>query len=116
MAAHLLNERIDDVIKSYQDSSVNEFLLIKRVEQDGLVAFRYIDDKGEATTVYPQNPNGSTNAIAGVTDPTGRVLGLMPHPEKFVETTQHPNWRRPDFRNRQAGFIIKNMIEFAKAS
>ena len=90
--------------------------VIKRVEQDGLVAFRYIDDKGEATTVYPQNPNGSTNAIAGVTDPTGRVLGLMPHPEKFVETTQHPNWRRPDFRNRQAGFIIKNMIEFAKAS
>lgn len=90
--------------------------VINKVEKEKLVTFRYIDKDNKPTKVYPENPNGSTNAIAGITDPTGRILGLMPHPEKFVENTQHPNWRRPDFKNQQAGFIIKNMIEFAKQS
>lgn len=90
--------------------------VIKKVEDDHLVVFRYIDQNGKPTMVYPANPNGSTNAIAGVCDPTGRILGLMPHPEKFIEKTQHPNWRRPDFQNHQAGFIIENMVKFTKQS
>jgi len=90
--------------------------VIKKVEADDLVVFRYIDEKGRPTMAYPANPNGSTNAIAGVCDPTGRILGLMPHPEKFIEKTQHPNWRRPDFQNKQAGFIIENMVKFAQQS
>lgn len=90
--------------------------VISKVEKDKLVTFRYVDDKGKPTMVYPANPNGSTNAIAGVCDPTGRILGLMPHPEKFTENTQHPNWRRPDFKNQQAGFIIENMVKFARNS
>ena len=40
------------------------------------------------------NPNGSTAGIAGLCDPTGRVLGLMPHPERFIHATQHPRWTR----------------------
>jgi phosphoribosylformylglycinamidine synthase len=40
----------------------------------------------------PYNPNGSHGDIAGMCDPTGRVLGLMPHPERFVTWTQHPGW------------------------
>ena len=40
----------------------------------------------------PHNPNGSEGDIAGLCDPTGRVLGLMPHPERFVVWTQHPCW------------------------
>lgn len=40
----------------------------------------------------PENPNGSTGAIAGLCDPTGRIFGLMPHPERFVTWTQHPCW------------------------
>lgn len=94
--------------------STNE--VIDKVEREKLVTFRYIDEKGKPTMLYPANPNGSTNAIAGVTDPTGLMLGLMPHPEKFIEINQHPNWRRPDFQNQQAGFIIKNMIKFAQQS
>lgn len=43
---------------------------------------------------YRENPNGSQNAIAGITDATGRVLGLMPHPEAFIRMTQHPQWQR----------------------
>ncbi len=55
------------------------------------VAFRYLDEDGApAGGVYPSNPNGSTNDIAGITDPTGLVIGLMPHPENHVFDRQDP--------------------------
>jgi phosphoribosylformylglycinamidine synthase len=43
---------------------------------------------------FPFNPNGATANIAGLCDPTGRVCGLMPHPERHIEPTQHPQWTR----------------------
>lgn len=43
---------------------------------------------------YPENPNGSTADVAGLCDSTGRVFGLMPHPERYVDPTQHPRWTR----------------------
>lgn len=54
------------------------------VEARNGVAFRYLDDGAPADGAYPANPNGSAGDVAGVTDPTGRVLGLMPHPENHV--------------------------------
>lgn len=87
---------------------------IKTIEQSGLIVFRYVDDKGNPTQEYPQNPNGSLNAIAGVTDPRGTVLGLMPHPEKFVDTTQYPNWRREKIVKPHGAFIFEEMINYVK--
>jgi phosphoribosylformylglycinamidine synthase len=46
------------------------------------VVFRYTDAQGRPTMEYPSNPNGAPGAVAGVTDETGLVLGLMPHPER----------------------------------
>ena len=43
---------------------------------------------------YPDNPNGAMGNVAGICDTTGQVLGLMPHPERFVDPTQHPHWTR----------------------
>ena len=64
-----------------------------QVEARGLVAFRYVDAKGEpAGGAYPANPNGSVGDIAGLTNAGGTVLGLMPHPEDHVTTGQDP-WR-----------------------
>ncbi|RDV81294.1 phosphoribosylformylglycinamidine synthase I [Ammonifex thiophilus] len=77
---------------------------LKTIEEQGLVAFRYVDAEGRPTQEYPDNPNGSLNAIAGLSDPTGRILGVMPHPERFVLPTQHPNWRRKKIP--PAGFFI----------
>lgn len=60
-----------------------------------LVALQYADPAtGLPTQRYPENPNGSPHAIAGLTDPSGRVLGLMPHPEAFNHPTNHPGWTR----------------------
>ena len=90
---------------------------IQKIENQKLVAFRYVDESGLPTQKFSENPNGSLNAIAGVTDPSGRILGLMPHPEKFVDLTQHPNWRRFN-KNRQpdGALLFKNMIDFVKNS
>lgn len=88
---------------------------LSKIEEENLVFCRYIDDNGKPTQNYPQNPNGATNAIAGITDPTGHILGLMPHPEKIVELTQHPNWRRGNVEAK-GGFIFEGLIKFAKSA
>ncbi len=90
--------------------------IIKRIEDENLIIARYVGQNGRATMSYPQNPNGSQNAIAGICDPSGRILGMMPHPEKFVEKTQHPNWRRENLQNSMSGFLIEGMVNFAKSS
>jgi phosphoribosylformylglycinamidine synthase len=56
---------------------------LDRLEGEGLVAFRYCDEDGAATAAA--NPNGSQRNIAGITDSAGRVLGMMPHPERAIE-------------------------------
>lgn len=86
---------------------------LKRVEAEKLVVFRYCDSLGNPTQEYPLNPNGSLHAIAGICDPTGRILGLMPHPERFIRPTQHPNWRRMQDLEPQGLPIFKKMVEFA---
>ncbi len=65
------------------------------LEAANLVALRYIDpETGKATMDFPLNPNGAANAIAGLTDPSGRILGLMPHPEAYTHPCNHPAWTR----------------------
>jgi len=69
--------------------------LLDALEQKNLVALRYADpETGEPTMTYPHNPNGSPRGIAGLTDPSGRILGLMPHPEAYAHPTNHPGWTR----------------------
>jgi phosphoribosylformylglycinamidine synthase len=66
---------------------------LDRVEHAGCVACRYADPAtGETARDFPANPNGSLNAIAGLCDPTGRVFGLMPHPEAYLFPENHPQW------------------------
>ncbi len=59
------------------------------------VVLQYVNPlTGDPTETYPDNPNGSPMGVAGVCDPTGRILGLMPHPERFVSPLHHPRWSR----------------------
>lgn len=68
---------------------------ILRLEENKQVVLRYADEKGEPSgNTFPQNPNGSLHDIAGICDATGRVLGLMPHPEAYIHQTNHPDWTR----------------------
>ena len=72
-------------------------VVMKALDAGAQVAFRYVRPDGSlAAGAYPENPNGAVADIAGITDPTGRILGLMPHPERHFLATQHPFWtRRP---------------------
>ena len=64
---------------------------------------------------YADNPNGSIDDIAGICDTTGRILGMMPHPERHVLGTQHPRWTREGLKERGDGFqIFKNGIDYVK--
>lgn len=87
---------------------------LDKIEKEGLVVFRYVDKNDNPTQKYPYNPNGSINAIVGVCDLTGRVLGLMPHPECFVRIEQHPNWRRHGITKPQGLPLFKNIVRFVK--
>jgi len=60
------------------------------------------------------NPNGSTENIAGITDRTGRILGLMPHPEAFIEAENHPLWSRKKIDHGFGLDIIKNGVDYFK--
>lgn len=84
---------------------------LKEIENKNLVAFRYVDNRGDSTQNYPDNPNGSLDAIVGITDTTGRILGLMPHPECFVRVEQHPNWRRHKVKI-QGLPLFENIVKF----
>lgn len=63
----------------------------KELEANGEIALRYVDENGRHDT-YPANPNGSEAGIAGLCDATGRIFGLMPHPDRHFDHTHHPQW------------------------
>ena len=78
------------------------------------VVFRY------AGSEYPSNPNGSDGSIAGICDATGRIFGLMPHPERFLTKWNHPRWTRlaetQDTTSEEGDglAIFKNAVNYAK--
>ena len=83
------------------------------VRSNGQVVFRYVNAAGEAAQEYPVNPNGSADDIAGICDTTGRVLGLMPHPERHVLPTQHPRWTRDGLAGEGDGMrMFRNAVNY----
>jgi phosphoribosylformylglycinamidine synthase len=97
--------------------------IIGRLVQDDQVVLRYADKRGEAAGgEFPENPNGSLEDIAGICDPTGRVFGLMPHPEAFNHWTNHPNWTylKEHYRRKRQSYsvegegiqIFRNAVEY----
>ena len=71
---------------------------LAEIEARALNCLAYTDFDGSPTDVYPHNPNGADLNCAGLTDTTGQVFGLMPHPEAFLSLYNHPDWAR---RKRQ---------------
>ena len=78
------------------------------------IVLRYATPNGEAAAgAFPANPNGSIADVAGICDPTGRILGLMPHPEAYVTRTQHPQWTRRNLPEDGAGLrLFRNAVRY----
>ncbi len=89
---------------------------LKNIQDNNLVVLRYAHPQSlEPTMEHPYNPNGSPDAIAAICDPTGRLFGLMPHPEAFLHRTNHPRWTREDLPDEGQGVaLFRNGIEFIR--
>jgi len=87
--------------------------VVRDLTENGHVVMQYCDEKGRITKEFPYNPNGSVMSIAGLCDPSGRILGLMPHPEAFVHYTQHPRWTRERLPEEGDGLgIFRNAYNY----
>jgi len=79
--------------------------VLETLYKRGQIVFKYVDKDG-VPSGYPANPNGSIDDIAGICDTTGRILGMMPHPERFMTRTQHPRWMRQDVQEEGDGLAL----------
>ncbi len=77
--------------------------LLVRLFNSKQVLAQYVADKNQPTQRYPENPNGAMQAIAGICDTTGRVFGMMPHPEGYARFENHPLWHRRRIELQRAG-------------
>lgn len=85
---------------------------LDRLEQGNQVVLKYCSREG-AEGCYPINPNGSMGSVAGICDTTGRVFGLMPHPERYVERHHHPRWTREDTPEEGDGLrFFRNSVNY----
>jgi phosphoribosylformylglycinamidine synthase len=86
--------------------------ILQGLAQAGQAVLRYVGPSGEPAD-YPANPNGSQGDIAGLSDATGRVLGLMPHPERHILGTHHPRWTREGLKAEGDGLaMFKNAVGY----
>jgi phosphoribosylformylglycinamidine synthase subunit PurQ / glutaminase len=92
---------------------IDESLIADLQTQDQIALVYANPDGSSAKGTYPNNPNGSIGDIAGVCNPKGNVLGLMPHPENHILPYQHPRWTRGE--SGQLGLtLFQNGVEYAK--
>jgi phosphoribosylformylglycinamidine synthase len=93
---------------------VKDDATLARLEANGQIALRYVRADGTPARGFPDNPNGSVADIAGLCDPTGRVLGLMPHPERNLFPWNHPHWTRRPARDEGEGLAFyRRLVEAA---
>jgi phosphoribosylformylglycinamidine synthase len=92
--------------------------VVGRLLAEGLIVLQYCDpDYSTPTMAYPANPNGSTLAIAGICDASGRIFGLMPHPEAYLHRTNHPRWCRESLPEEGMGLaLFRTAISFVRAN
>lgn len=95
---------------------VKDAATLARLRAQGQIALTYTVPEGEGDG-YPSDPNGSIEHIAGVCDPTGRVLGLMPHPERNLDPWNHPRWTRLGARTEGEGLAFyRRMVDVARGA
>jgi len=87
--------------------------VLRKLHEGDQVVVRYADARGNPGG-YPVNPNGSVDDIAGICDSTGRMLGLMPHPERFVRITQHPRWTRSGVGRADGMVLFQRAFDYLK--
>jgi len=88
---------------------------IDRLKENGQIVFTYTTPNGSSPE-YPWNPNGSMEDIAGICNPEGNVLGLMPHPERVFDKYMNPDWTRKGEENSigDGKFIFESVVKYVE--
>ncbi len=106
-------------IRHGEGKFVAEPAILKEMQEKNLDVFYYANEAGDVVSEFPGNPNGSLENIAGVCDESGRVFGLMPHPEAFLSPFNAPDWQDKKLKGElpkegEGVVIFRNAVEFAK--
>lgn len=89
--------------------------ILSQMGKKNLCALKYCNPDGRTSMEYPANPNGSVNAIAGICNESGRLFGLMPHPEAYLWRINHPRWTREKLPEEGQGLMIfRNAVDFIR--
>jgi len=120
-------EGLELPVRHGEGKFIAEESVLDTLEKNAQIVMRYASPGGSpAEGRFPDNPNGSLRDIAGICDPTGRVFGLMPHPEAYNHWTNHPNWTYQKEERRRQGImdiespegagiqLFRNAIEYLK--
>lgn len=102
-------ELIELPVRHGEGKFIAEASVMERLEKNGQLVVRYAKPDGSpANGSFPANPNGAMMDVAGICDPSGRVFGLMPHPEAFCHITNHPEWTYKKEAARRKGLDISS--------
>lgn len=89
---------------------------LKEIKRRNLIVLQYSDESYERPVMdYPLNPNGSIEAVAALCDESGRLMGLMPHPEAYLHRTNHPRWTREELPEEGMGVaFFRNAVHYIR--
>src|SRR6476646_10183556 len=85
---------------------------LQKLDASGQLVLRYSLSPDSSAVPYPANPNGAQLNVAGLCDETGRVFGLMPHPERHIDPTHHPRWTREQHERGDGLALFENAVRF----
>lgn len=90
--------------------------ILREIGTKNICALQYCAPDGLPSMGYPANPNGSVNSIAGICDESGRLFGLMPHPEAYLHRVNHPRWARENLPEEGQGLLFfRNAVNFIRS-
>jgi len=88
--------------------------ILQQMGENDQIVFRYVGPDGNEEAGYPWNPNGTGGNIAGITNPSGTVLGMMPHPERVFTPYTHPDWTRNNITEGAGRAIFGSIVDYVK--
>jgi phosphoribosylformylglycinamidine synthase len=88
----------------------------RQLKKKEMIALQYSNETFHQPVMdYPSNPNGSVDAVAGICDETGRLMGMMPHPEAYHHRTNHPRWTREELPEEGMGLaFFRNAVQYIR--
>ena len=87
----------------------------RELKKNELIVLQYANETFDPILDYPLNPNGSIDAVAGICDETGRLMGMMPHPEAYLHRTNHPRWTREELPEEGMGVaFFRNAVDYVR--